>query len=97
MAYEDPRDLIHAASGRGYAQRVSLALPAWLGRPSPRMVDAGLAALVGVIVVGSAMASGAEQDRTLLGLLFGVAAVLPLLFRRRWPFVALAAILTVAV
>jgi signal transduction histidine kinase len=97
MALEDPRDLIHAASGRGYAQRVSLALPAWLGRPSPRMVDAGLVALVGVTVVGSALASGAEQDRTLLGLLFGVAAVLPLLFRRRWPFAALAAILTVAV
>ena len=61
------------------------------------MVDAGLVALVGATVVGSALASGAEQDRTLLGLLFGVAAVLPLLFRRRWPFAALAAILTVAV
>jgi signal transduction histidine kinase len=76
---------------------MSPALPAWLGRPSPRVVDAGLAAFVGLAVVGSAVASGAEQDRTLLGLLFGVAAVLPLLFRRRWPFAALAAILAVAV
>jgi signal transduction histidine kinase len=97
MAHQDPRDLIHSTGGRGYAQRVSLALPAWLGRPSPRLVDAGLAALVGVTVLGSAIASGAEQDRTLLGLLFGAAAVLPLLFRRRWPFAALAAILAVAV
>jgi signal transduction histidine kinase len=97
MAHEDPRDLTHGASGRGYAQRVSLALPAWLGRPSPRLVDAGLAALVGIPVVASAVASGAQDDRTLLGLLFGVAAVVPLLFRRRWPFLALAAILAAAV
>jgi signal transduction histidine kinase len=61
------------------------------------MVDAGLTVLVGIPVVGSAIASGAEQDRGLLGLLFGIAAVLPLLFRRRWPFLALAAILAVAV
>jgi signal transduction histidine kinase len=76
---------------------MSPALPAWLGRPSPRTIDAGLVACVGVPVVGSAIASGAEQGRGLLGLLFGVAAVLPLLFRRRWPFAALAAILAVAV
>jgi signal transduction histidine kinase len=97
MAHEDPRDLIHATSGRGYAQRVSLALPAWLGRPSTRTVDAGVVALVGLIVVGSALASGADQDRVLLGLVFGVAAVVPLVWRRRWPFAALAAVLAVAV
>jgi signal transduction histidine kinase len=97
MAHQDPRDLIHSTSGRGYAQRVSLALPAWLGRPSPRLVDAGLAALVGIPVVASAIASGAQDDRALLGLAFGVAAVVPLLFRRRWPFLALAAILAAAV
>jgi signal transduction histidine kinase len=61
------------------------------------MVDAGLAVLVGVPVVVSATASGAQQDRVLLGLLWAVGAVLPLLFRRRWPFPALAAILAVAV
>ena len=97
MAHQDPRDLIHSTSGRGYAQRVSLALPAWLGRPSPRLVDAGVAALVGIPVVASAIASGAQDDRTLVGLLFGLAAVVPLLFRRRWPFLALAAILATAV
>jgi signal transduction histidine kinase len=96
MAHQDPRDLIHSTGGRGYAQRVSLALPAWLGRPSPRLVDAGLAALVGVPVVSTAIASGAQQDQTLAGLLFGLAAVLPLLLRRRWPFVALAAVLAAA-
>jgi signal transduction histidine kinase len=97
MAHQDTRDLIHGDSGRGYAQRVSLALPAWIGRPSPRTVDVGVAALIGLPVVGNAIANGAEQDRALLGLLFGVAAVLPLLFRRRRPFAALAAILAVAV
>jgi signal transduction histidine kinase len=61
------------------------------------MVDAGLTVLVGVPVVGSAIASGAQQDRVLLGLAWGVGAVVPLLFRRRWPFAALAAILAVAV
>jgi signal transduction histidine kinase len=97
MAHQDPRDLIHSTGGRGYAQRVSLALPAWLGRPSPRLVDAGLAALVGIPVVASAIASGAQDDRALLGLVFGLATVVPLLFRRRWPFFALAAVLTAAV
>jgi signal transduction histidine kinase len=97
MAHQDPRDLIHSMWGRGYAQRVSLALPAWLGRPSHRLVDAGLAALVGIPVVISATVSSAQDDRTLLGLVFGLAAVLPLLFRRRWPFLALGAILAAAV
>ena len=97
MAHEDPRDLTHGSRGRGYAQRVSPALPAWVGKPSPRLVDAGLAALVGIPVVLSAITAGAHDDRTLLGLLFGLAAVLPLLFRRRWPFFALAAVLAAAV
>jgi signal transduction histidine kinase len=97
MAHPDARDLDHTDPGRGYAQRVSLALPSWLGTPSPRLVDAGLAALVGVPVVTSAVASGAQQGRTLLGLLSGVGAVVPLLFRRRRPFAALAVILALAV
>ena len=33
MAHQDPRDLVDGAQGRGYARRVSLALPAWLGKP----------------------------------------------------------------
>jgi signal transduction histidine kinase len=97
MAHEDPRDLIHARSGRGYAQRVSPALPARLGRPSPHLVDAGVAVLVGIPVVGSAVASGANHGRVALGLVFGVAGVLPLLVRRSRPFAALAAVLAVAV
>jgi signal transduction histidine kinase len=61
------------------------------------LVDAGLAALVGIPVLLSAITAGAHDDRTLLGLLFGLAAVLPLLVRRRWPFFALAAVLAAAV
>jgi signal transduction histidine kinase len=76
---------------------VSLALPAWLGNPSRRLLDAGLAVAVGVPVVVTGIADAAEEHRPLLGLLFGVAAVAPLLFRRRRPFAALAAILAVAV
>jgi signal transduction histidine kinase len=97
MAHPDQGDLVDAAQGRGYAQRVSLALPAWLGKPSPRLVDAGLAVLVGVPVVASTVADAAADDRPLVGVLFGVAAVAPLLVRRRWPLAALAAILLVAV
>jgi signal transduction histidine kinase len=97
MAHQDPRDLAHRTPGRGYAQRVSLALPAWLGRPSSRVVDVGLAALIGLPVLVSAVSSGADEGRTAVGVLFGVAAVLPLLFRRRWPFGSLVALLAVAV
>jgi signal transduction histidine kinase len=76
---------------------VSLARPAWLGTPSPRVVDAALAALVGVPLLVEGAVAGAQDDRALLGVVFGAAAVLPLLFRRRWPFAALAAVLAVAV
>jgi signal transduction histidine kinase len=76
---------------------VSLALPGWLGRPSPFVVDAGVAAVAGLPVLVSATANGAQEDRALLGVVFGVAAVLPLLARRRRPFAALAAVLAVAV
>jgi signal transduction histidine kinase len=76
---------------------VSPALPAWLGNPSPRVLDAGLAGLVGVPVVASTVVAGADDDRVFVGALFGVAAVLPLLFRRRWPIAVLAAVLAVAV
>jgi hypothetical protein len=43
------------------------------------------------------LASGIEQDRVLLGLLFGLAATLPLLVRRRWPFAVLAVALATAI
>ena len=60
------------------------------------MVDVALTAAVGVPVVSTTVASGAEQDRVLLGLLFGLAATLPLLVRRRWPFAVLAVTLAAA-
>ena len=96
MAHQDPRDLVDATRGRGYAGRVSPALPAWLGNPSSRLVDAALTVVVGVPVVATTVADAAADDRPLLGVLFGLAAVAPLLVRRRWPFAALAAILAVA-
>jgi hypothetical protein len=60
------------------------------------MVDVALTVAAGVPVVSTTVASGAEQDRVLLGLLFGLAATLPLLVRRRWPFAVLAVTLTAA-
>jgi signal transduction histidine kinase len=60
------------------------------------MVDVALTVAVGVPVVSTTVASGAEQDRVLLGLLFGLAATLPLLVRRRWPFAVLAVTLAAA-
>jgi signal transduction histidine kinase len=69
---------------------VSSALRAWLGQPSPRTVDVALTVAVGVPVVATTAASGAEQDRLLLGVLFGLLATVPLLVRRRWPFAVLA-------
>src|SRR3954471_9800136 len=97
MAQVSPRIPVHARRCRGYAQRVSAALRAWLGQPSPRTVDVALTVAVGVPVIATTVASGAEQDRVLLGILFGLAATLPLLVRRRWPFAVLAVILAVAI
>jgi signal transduction histidine kinase len=96
MAHQNARDLVDGTQGRGYAQRVSLALPAWLGNPSSRLIDATVTVAVGVPVVATTIADAAADDRPLLGVLFGLAAVAPLLVRRRWPFAALGAILAVA-
>ena len=76
---------------------MSSALRARLGDPSPRLVDVALTVAVGVPVVGTTVASGAEQDRLLLGLLFGLVATVPLLVRRRWPFAVLAVTLAAAI
>jgi signal transduction histidine kinase len=65
-------------------------------KPSTGAVDVTLAALVGILVIGSAIAGGVPIGRTVEGALFGVAAALPLLFRRRWPFAVLVATLLVA-
>src|SRR4051812_39986587 len=61
------------------------------------MVDVGLTVAAGVPVVATTLASGIEQDRVLPGLLFGLAATLPLLVRRRWPFAVLAVVLAAAI
>src|SRR5215213_6832128 len=97
MAEQVPRGRVHAGRGRGYAQRVSPAVRAWIGQRSPRTVDVALTVAVGVLVLATTVVSGAEQDRLLLGILFGLAATLPLLVRRRWPFAVLAVTLAVAI
>jgi signal transduction histidine kinase len=61
------------------------------------MVDVAITVAVGVPVVGTTLASGIEQDRVLAGLGFGLAATLPLLVRRRWPFAVLAISLAAAI
>ena len=76
---------------------MSPALPAWLGKPSPRAVDVWVAVVVGLPVIGTSVGSGVQQHRALAGLLVGLASASALLVRRRWPFVTLVAILAVAV
>jgi signal transduction histidine kinase len=91
------RDLTHVPPGRGYAERVSSALFAWVRNPPARVVDAWVCGLVAMPTVGTAIASGAGQGRAVSGAAFGVAATLPLLVRRRWPFATLAIVLAAAV
>ena len=67
----------------------------WLRTPPPRVVDVLVTLAVGVPTVVASVASGAGQNRSVQGLLFGLAATLPLLVRRRWPFAVLAAIVAV--
>jgi signal transduction histidine kinase len=92
MEDDGTRDLSHVGSGRGYAQGVSPALRAWLRSPPARVVDVLLTLLVGVPTVGASIANGSGQGRTAEGMIFGVAATLPLLVRRRRPFLVLAVI-----
>jgi integrase len=77
MAHQDPRDLADGTRGRGYAARVSLALPAWLGKPSPRVVDAALAVVAGLAVLSVTLGDPAMDHRPLLGVLLAVAAIQP--------------------
>jgi signal transduction histidine kinase len=96
MEDQDARDLIDAAPGRGYAQRVFPALRAWLRNPPARVVDALVALLVGIPTAVTAIVNGVEDHRTLWGIAFGLTATVPLLFRRRWPFAVLAVIVATA-
>ena len=73
------------------------ALPSWLRKPSPRTVDAGLTLLVGVLVLPGLIVDAQKHGNTLVVTLLGVAAVLPLLFRRRWPLATLAVVVVAVV
>jgi len=61
------------------------------------MIDVAVTVAFGLPVLATTLASGAEQDRVLLGLASGLAASLPLLVRRRWPFAVLGVTLAVAI
>lgn len=95
MAHPEPRDLVDGTQGRGYASRVSLALPEWLGKPSPRTADAALAVVVGLTALSAARteASGLGPE---VEVLVGVAAGLPMLLQRHRPFAALGALFVLA-
>jgi signal transduction histidine kinase len=97
MEDQDPRDLIHAGPGRGYAERVFPALRSWLGNPPAYVVDVLVTVIVGIPTAGTAVASGLDQGRTAAGVAVGLATTLPLLVRRRWPFAVLAVIVVASV
>jgi hypothetical protein len=65
------------------------ALPAWARHPSERTKDIALAAVLAVPVMGTAIAEAVHDDRP-WQVAIGAVAVLTVLFRRRWPFPALA-------
>jgi signal transduction histidine kinase len=68
------------------------ALPSWLRSPSPRTFDIGLTLLMAVLVIPGTVADAARHGKTAEAAFFGVMAVAPLLFRRRWPLQVLALI-----
>jgi signal transduction histidine kinase len=74
-----------------------MAVPSWLRKPSHRVQDIGLTLLVALLIVPGTIADASHHDKALLAAIFTVAAVVPLLWRRRWPFAALAAITFVVV
>jgi signal transduction histidine kinase len=65
-----------------------VSLPSWLRKPSPRAGDIWLTLLVALLVLPGTIAE-ADGDEVVLATVLGVAAVLPLLIRRRAPFLAL--------
>jgi signal transduction histidine kinase len=65
-----------------------VSLPKWLRKPSPRAQDIGLTILVIVLVLPGSVASADAGDKWLTAVLTVVTA-LPLLVRRRWPYVTL--------
>jgi signal transduction histidine kinase len=91
MEDQDPRDLGHAAPPRRPAERVR----AWLG--SPPAVDVLVVLAVAVPTTGASLATREGKGPTWIVVLFALAATLPLLVRRRWPFAVLACILAAGV
>jgi signal transduction histidine kinase len=65
-----------------------VSLPSWLRKPSPRAQDIGLTLLVIVLVLPGTVASADPGDKWPTAALTALTA-LPLLVRRRWPFVTL--------
>jgi signal transduction histidine kinase len=74
-----------------------MSLPSSLRSPSPRTVDAALTLLVAVLIVPGTIINAAQHDKALLAAVFTVAATLPLLWRRRAPFITLVVITAVTV
>ena len=87
----------HGTKGRGYAERVSPALPAWLRRPSPLAIDLTLTLLIGLQAVGSGLGHGADEHKALVGALFGLVVTLPVAFRRRAPLIGLVVVIAGAI
>jgi signal transduction histidine kinase len=96
MAHQDARDLM-PRQGRGYAQRVSPALPSWLRPPWARTVDVLVVLAVFVLVVPATIAESAGTDDLLGAALLASVGVLALLWRRRRPFLVLAVATAVAI
>ena len=65
------------------------ALAARLRSPSPRLIDVGVALLLGVPVMLGAVVTGHDHHRLAAGIGFGLLATVPLLVRRRRPFAVL--------
>src|SRR6516162_9441468 len=84
------------AGARDRLRRMSWAPPAWLRRPSERMVDVALTGLVAIPVLAGSFGSAQAQQHWFVGLL-GLLPVLPLLISRRQPVLALALVLSTGV
>ena len=94
MAYQDARDL-GRRPGRGYAPRVSPALPSRLRPPGARTVDVLVVLVVFVLVVPATIAEAARSDEVLESTSLALVSVLVLLFRRQQPFLVLAVVTAV--
>ena len=93
MEDQDPRDLGHAAPRRRPAERVR----AWFGSPPAGAVDVLVFLAIAIPTTAASLAIRAGKGPTWIVVLFGLAATLPLLVRRRWPFAVLACVVIASV